>query len=54
MILRALRGAQTDDQGVVADPIAEDRQRGEDAGQAARDRGNGDHRDPVADMKAAC
>jgi hypothetical protein len=29
MILRALRGAQADDQGVVADPIAEDRQRGE-------------------------
>ncbi|MGZ6575737.1 MAG: hypothetical protein ACXVHJ_32575 [Solirubrobacteraceae bacterium] len=53
MLLRGLRGAQADDQGVLAEPIAEDRQPGEDGGQAGRDRGNGDHRDPVADLKAA-
>jgi hypothetical protein len=46
------REAHPDDEGVVAEPVSEDRQPGDDRGEVRRDRGDGDHPHAVADLEA--
>src|SRR3954454_15826259 len=47
------RKAHAYNESVVAEPVSEDRQPGHDRRQVCRDRGDGDHRDAVADLEAA-